>query len=440
MGRPRKGSVPLPPKPPSSGKVTKSSSVSSIDITGGGRKRGRKLSAVFESKLVKLDFRHSRGHGQVLTLGQGDTGQLGLGEEIMEKMRPGLVPGIENAVDAVAGGMHTAVLDLNGKVWSFGCNDEGSLGREVAEEEDCFVPGMVELDEKVVMLSAGDSHTAALTESGDVWAWGTFRDSSGPIGLIVPNQIERKPVGILKGKAIIKICSGSDHLVMLSNNGEMWTLGNGEQGQLGRVGEKFAHRGGRRGLKVLLTADQVKVRSRLGTFKEVWAGSYNTVARMSSGDIVAMGLNNYSQLAIPMVKGLTFFMPEISPELSKLKLNSFSIGQHHSVCLDSSGKLHSLGRSEYGRLGLGRFCTDANMPQNINNMEDCVEVACGTAVSYSVNSSGECYSWGMGTNGQLGTGEEEDVFEPLKMEGKQLQDKKVIVVSSGGQHTVLIAK
>ena len=143
--------------------MTKSSSVSSIDITGGGRKRGRKLSAVFESKLVKLDFRHSRGHGQVLTLGQGDTGQLGLGEEIMEKMRPGLVPGIEKAVDAVAGGMHTAVLDLNGKVWSFGCNDEGSLGREVAEEEDCFVPGMVELDEKVVMLSAGDIRMAIIT-------------------------------------------------------------------------------------------------------------------------------------------------------------------------------------------------------------------------------------------------------------------------------------
>ena len=39
-----------------------------------------------------------------------------------------------------------------------------------------------------------------------------------------------------------------------------------------------------------------------------------------------------------------------------------------------------------------------------------------------------------------GTGEEEDVFVPTLMEGKQLKDKKVLTVSSGGQHSVLIVK
>ena len=37
----------------------------------------------------------------------------------------------------------------------------------------------VAIDGKVVMISAGDSHSAALTEDGRVFAWGTFRDSSG---------------------------------------------------------------------------------------------------------------------------------------------------------------------------------------------------------------------------------------------------------------------
>ena len=32
------------------------------------------------------------------------------------------------------------------------------------------------------------------------------------------------------------------------------------------------------------------------------------------------------------------------------------------------------------------------------------------------------------------------MYEPVKMKGKQLQGKKVLVVSSGGQHTVMIAK
>ena len=75
---------------------------------------------------------------------------------------------ISAAVDAVAGGMHTVVLDKDGDVWTFGCNYHGSLGRVVEEEEECFLPGKVPLPEKMVMLSAGDSHTAALSQSGQV--------------------------------------------------------------------------------------------------------------------------------------------------------------------------------------------------------------------------------------------------------------------------------
>lgn len=41
------------------------------------------------------------------------------------------------------------------------------------------VPGKVELQEKVIQVSAGDSHTAALTEDGRVFLWGSFRVSLG---------------------------------------------------------------------------------------------------------------------------------------------------------------------------------------------------------------------------------------------------------------------
>lgn len=46
----------------------------------------------------------------------------------------------------------------------------------------------------------------------------------------------------------------------------------------------------------------------------------------------------------------------------------------------------------------------------------------------------------MGTNHQLGTGEEDDVWSPVEMMGKQLENRSVLAVSSGGQHTVLLVK
>jgi len=413
-------------------------------VGGRGKRKGSKSSTGEEvvEKKSKLSVRHGRGVGRVLTLGQGDTGQLGLGEDVMEKSRPGLVTQIEQAVDAVAGGMHTAVLDTAGAVWTFGCNDEGSLGREVAEEEECFVPGKVELGgARVVMLSAGDSHTAALTEDGEVWAWGTFRDSSGAIGLVAPMQIERAPVRVLPSVRVTKLASGSDHLALLGSQGDLWTFGNGEQGQLGRVRESASHRGGRRGLTKLLNPAQVELDRRQGRgFTDVWAGSYNTVAVTQSEEVVVMGLNNYAQLGLPLSKGLTFFMPELSSELVGPVGAGVALGQHHALCLSRAGLVASLGRQEYGRLGLGEDGADATTPTAVQDLETAVEVACGTAVSYAITEAGDCFSWGMGTNGQLGTGDEEDVYSPVKMTGKQLEGRRVTVVSSGGQHTVLIAQ
>jgi regulator of chromosome condensation len=49
------------------------------------------------------------------------------------------------------------------------------------------------------------------------------------------------------------------------------------------------------------------------------------------------------------------------------------------------------------------------------------------------------YSWGMGTNYQLGNGTDEDMFEPTLVSGAQIKNKTIIKVSSGGQHTVFLA-
>lgn len=49
-----------------------------------------------------------------------------------------------------------------------------------------MVPAKVDLGEKVVQVSAGDSHTAALTEEGTVYVWGSFRVS------VAVNHLDKK--------------------------------------------------------------------------------------------------------------------------------------------------------------------------------------------------------------------------------------------------------
>ncbi|KAG0717379.1 Regulator of chromosome condensation [Chionoecetes opilio] len=142
----------------------------------GARKRTQTGKPPTESKKAKLHLELPQvDNGVVLTVGMGDVGQLGLGPDVEEKTRPASVDLPEGIVAIAAGGLHTVCLDKKGKVHAWGCNDEGALGRLTATEEECFSSGMVELDAKVVQISAGDCHTAALTETGDVYIWGCFR-------------------------------------------------------------------------------------------------------------------------------------------------------------------------------------------------------------------------------------------------------------------------
>jgi len=63
-------------------------------------------------------------------------------------------------------------------VYTWGCNDEGGLGRVTSSTDgDEFMAGLVKEMEgvNVVMVCAGDSHTMALSDNGIVYGWGTYR-------------------------------------------------------------------------------------------------------------------------------------------------------------------------------------------------------------------------------------------------------------------------
>lgn len=395
-------------------------------------------------------------NGTVLTLGQGDVGQLGLGDEILERKRPALVKDLEgkDIVQVVCGGMHTVALSSNGELFTWGCNDEGALGRVTNQDNgEEYRSGSVQLNltSKVVQTSAGDSHTAALLEDGNVYAWGTFRDANGAIGL-TPNGQSNEPIKVyptLKthGRAV-KITSGNDHVAILTENGEIYTFGSGEQGQLGRIKECFSHRGGRRGLPLLLVPQVIKFRKK-HKFTDIFSGSFQTFAVSGdSNDVYAWGLNNWGQLGAGNT--INHFTPIFLDALTDMRKDcgqsmGMAGGQHHSVIVNGKGKVYSVGRSEYGRLGHGDNAEEISVPKQVTeNLENhnVKEIACGETVSFAITKNGDLFAWGLGSSLQLGNGSEDDVLVPMQVKGKFLDPSKqeVICVSAGGQHTAILIK
>lgn len=112
-------------------------------------------------------------------------------------------------VDVAVGGMHVAAVDSDGGVWTWGVNDQGSLGRDTKtvatteevsmkdgddsddDEEDEELlnlaeskPGLVQgfpKGVKVVQMACGDSISVAIADDGLVYSWGTFRVRPSPV-------------------------------------------------------------------------------------------------------------------------------------------------------------------------------------------------------------------------------------------------------------------
>lgn len=93
-------------------------------------------------------------------------------------------PRIKHPIVSLAvGGMHTLALTQAGQVYSWGCNDEGALGRTGIENSPELITG---LKHRVNHISAGDSHSIAYnTETSKAFLWGLYRVRSSFISLLL---------------------------------------------------------------------------------------------------------------------------------------------------------------------------------------------------------------------------------------------------------------
>lgn len=110
--------------------------------------------------------------------------------------------------------------------------------------------------------------------------------------------------------------------------------------------------------------------------------------------------------------------------------------------MTNDDKCYAIGRTNYGRLGIGDTTEDVIdklTPIDALADLDVVQLECGECCSFAVTSDGKVYSWGMGSNQQLGLGSDDDQLTPTLLTGVQVKDRHVLSVSSGGQHTLFIA-
>ncbi|TBU02484.1 putative RCC1-like regulator of chromosome condensation protein [Hamiltosporidium magnivora] len=345
----------------------------------------------------------------VYVFGSNSISQLGLGTEIIKSKPVRLSFFDEIKIKKVkCGVIHTLLLTTDGKLYSWGCNDECALGRDGDES----IPGLVNIPEEIVDMAGGGSISVAISVKGNVYAWGTFRNESGVLGFTVDIKIQKYPLK-LKLKNIVKVECGFNHVLLLTDKNVLITFGVGICGQLGwKVSKR------NKNCLIPTTISTTRKRKINEKFVDIKCGSSHSIAINSDGEAFVWGKNIYGQLGLNDRNSIY--------KRQKVDLKNIVTaegGEDHSFFVANDYNIFSCGRNDLGQLGLNdklhrdiptsinviRKLKVKNISKNIfdsNNYEEISNFkiqkirSCGHFTIIQIENT--LFSFGFNTSGELG--------------------------------------
>eukprot|EP00268_Persea_americana_P052753 TRINITY_DN5926_c1_g1_i2.p1 TRINITY_DN5926_c1_g1~~TRINITY_DN5926_c1_g1_i2.p1 ORF type:complete len:427 (+),score=78.22 TRINITY_DN5926_c1_g1_i2:188-1468(+) len=374
--------------------------------------------------------------------GNGDFGRLGLGH-LNSQWKPAICGAFHGDDDPTAiscGGAHTLFLTEEGRVYATGLNDFGQLGIPSEKSHTVEPLGVPGIPNRVIQISAGYRHSAAITEDGGLYMWGN--NSSGQLGLgRRADKIVSTPcrVECLVGFRIKMIVLGSEHSIAITDEGDALSWGAGGSGRLGH-----GHQSSIFGLlrssseytpRLIKDFEGAKIR-------KIAAGLLHSAFIDEQGSVFAFGERTMDRMVFGGAKNAT--LPSLITELPFSR--EIACGGYHTCVVTSGGDLYSWGSNENGCLGLG--CADiVRIPTRVEGpflKFPVCEVSCGWKHTAAI-SCGNIFTWGWGgshgtfsedgysSGGQLGHGNDLDYFAPTEVSlGKNLE---ALQVSCGFNHT-----
>jgi alpha-tubulin suppressor-like RCC1 family protein len=276
-------------------------------------------------------------------------------------------------------------------------------------------------------VAAGGNSTFFLAPGGTAMALG--QNLGGQLGtgsvtdVVLPNPT---PVAMPGGVAVRSIDAASWHGMAIDVTGSLWAWGWGPA------------------ISEPATRNLAPVFVGLGdygasvTTSAISAGYGHGLVLMSNGDVWGIGDDQWGQFS-----GTSY--GAIRSVNHPLGVVAVAAGEHHSMLLASDGTVWTLGRNEYGQLGDGTssgvgstFTRTTPLP--VVGLYQVVAIAAGSFHSVALRADGTVWTWGHGTQGQLGNGGSADVGSPVQVLGVGGTGflTNVQKIATGNNHTLAL--
>jgi alpha-tubulin suppressor-like RCC1 family protein len=284
---------------------------------------------------VSAGFCHSIGvrqSGTVWSWGFNSSGQLGDNTTVARSSPVSVVGGFTDWCQISAGNNHSLGVRQEGTAWAWGSNLQGRLGDNTTvckSSPVSVVGGFTDW----CQVSAGDSHSLGVRQSGTAWGWGF--NSSGQLGDNT-NVSKSSPVSVVGGFCDwCQVSAGTFHSLGVRQGGTAWGWGNNGQGRLGDN-------------TTVCKSSPVSVVGGFTDWSQVSAGLSQSLGLRQNGTLWAWGVNSSGQLGdnttvsksspVSVVGGFTDWC-------------QVSAGDSHSLGVRQSGTAWGWGANGSGQLG-----------------------------------------------------------------------------------------
>eukprot|EP00823_Brevimastigomonas_motovehiculus_P007070 TRINITY_DN6079_c0_g1_i1.p1 TRINITY_DN6079_c0_g1~~TRINITY_DN6079_c0_g1_i1.p1 ORF type:complete len:444 (+),score=44.39 TRINITY_DN6079_c0_g1_i1:34-1365(+) len=160
--------------------------------------------------------------GSVFMLGRGSHGELGLGANVTQCLKPTKIEGLPPVKQIICKKYYTAAVTDSGDVYTWGRGGKyAPLGH--GNLETSYTPRKVESVSKVKQIACAPSHMIALTENGEMFSWGNPR--YGVLGIGVVRPYADKPMLIPSAVDIDKIACNALVSAAITRRGILYTWG-----------------------------------------------------------------------------------------------------------------------------------------------------------------------------------------------------------------------
>lgn len=358
-----------------------------------------------------------------------------------------------NEVDTKENKNYEEVTDGYTEYFSQGCDYYGQLGHgqdpsQHDRNRHVNVPKSLSFDILIRKVSCGSAHTLILSKQGELFSIGS--NEYGQLGLN-DRQLNFTTAPLLvqeiqgKGLQVKQIASGQNHSLILAQNGQVYSWGSNIYGQCGLAKSSSGQNSptflqGEADLNRIYVPQRVRAETVTSdSLKDVLAGENFSGFLTTGGDVFTFGDNAEGQLGVGSTQNS--FNEPWKVQCDE-KIAQASLGYQHMLLLTYSGRVLGAGRNREHQLGLGSHHGNpeqgSSVPVRIDAIRD-VEVLKVVAGGFSAALIQNAYDRQLLVWGQGDFG----IFEKpqkLYMDGVDFSDVQISKFSTNNPFAIAIEK